>query len=302
LLIPNSQLPNTSRLNKFKKIAEFSAPLRLATFLGALSILWLPLALPIYWLLREDTNPASILTMGLLFVELLFLWQLWGKFVHGDRHIYTRYGLARNSKNIREFWQGLAIGFWLCLGLFITEAVFGWIDIIQPSASLIRIIIEGWLSAVGIALAEELLFRGWLLDELQRDYGKKICVGVTAIAYALAHFIKPMEEIIRTAVTFPALVLLGIALVLAKYKYGDRALKDTAPHKAFQEGNRLGISIGIHAGLVWGYYIVNVGQLIEYNNQVPVWVTGIDGNPIAGVMGVVFLSGLTWIVSTDERR
>jgi uncharacterized protein len=273
-------LPNISQLRRFKKIAEFSAPLRLAIFLGALSILWLPLALPIYWFLREDSNLASILTMALLFVELLFLWSLWGKFVHSDRHIYTRYGLAKNKQNIREFWQGLAIGFWLCLGLFITEALFGWVEVIHPSASLSRIIIEGWLSAVGIALAEELLFRGWLLDELQRDYSKKICVWVTAIAYAVAHFLKPVAEIMRTAVTFPALVLLGIALVLAKYQHGDR----------------LGISIGIHAGLVWGYYIVNVGQLIKYNNQVPVWVTGIDGNPIAGVMGLLFLSGLTRMI------
>jgi uncharacterized protein len=267
-------LPNTSR---FKKIAELPAPLRLVIFLGALSVLWLPLALPIYWFLRSDSNLASILTMGLLFVELLFAWRFWGKFVHGDRQIFTRYGLAKNSSNVREFWQGLAIGFWLCLGLFISEALLGWIKIIQPASNLSKIIIEGWFSAVGIALAEELLFRGWLLDELQRDYNQKICIWVTAIAYGVAHFLKPLEEIIRTAVTFPALVLLGIALVLAKYQHGDR----------------LGRSIGIHGGLVWGYYIVNVGQLIEYNNQVPDWVTGIDGNPIAGFMGLIFLSGLT---------
>jgi uncharacterized protein len=290
LLISDSQLPNISR---FKKIAKLSAPLRLAIFLGALSVFWLPLALPIYWIFKSDSNLASILTMGLLFVELLFGWHFWGRLVHGDRHIYTRYGLVSTSKNIHEFWQGLAIGFWLCLGLFITEALLGWIDVIPPSASLIRIVIEGWFSAVGIALAEELLFRGWLLDELQRDYGKKICISVTAIAYGIAHFLKPMEEIIRTAVTFPALVLLGIALVLAKYQHGDR--------EAFPEGNRLGISIGIHGGLVWGYYIVNVGQLIKYNNHVPEWVTGIDGNPIAGVMGLIFLSSLTLKIMLSNR-
>ena len=143
------------------------------------------------------------------------------------------------------------------------------------------------MSAIAIVTAEELLFRGWLLDELQRDYGKKICIWVTAIAYAIAHFLKPIEEVIRTAVTFPALVLLGIALVLAKYKHGDR----------------LGICIGIHGGLVWGYYIVDVGQLIEYSDRVPVWVTGIDGNPIAGVMGLVFLAGLIGIIIfTNERK
>ena len=271
-------MPNISRL---KRIAKFAAPVRLIIFIGTLAILWLPLALPIYWLLRDNSNLASILTMVLLFAELLFFWQFWGRVVHDESNIFARYGLVRNSRNTREFFQGLAIGFWLCLGLFISEALLGWIEVVNPSTNLLRITSEGLLSAGGIALAEELLFRGWLLDELQRDYGKKICIGVTAVLYAVAHFFRPIEEIIRIAVTFPALVLLGIALVLAKYKHGDR----------------LGISIGIHTGLVWGYYVVNVGQLIEYTNQVPVWVTGIDGNPIAGVMGLVFLSGLTWIMS-----
>jgi hypothetical protein len=70
---------------------------------------------------------------------------------------------------------------------------------------------------------------------------------------------------------------LGIALVLAKYK-----------HK-----NYLGISIGLHAGLVWGYYIVAVGNLIKYSDNIPEWLIGIDRNPIAGLMGLLWLALLT---------
>lgn len=267
-----------------KKIAKYSAPVRIVLFIGVLSFLWLPLAIPIYWLLREDSNLATIVTMVLLFIELLFFWQFWGKWIHDRSDIYSDYGLGKSNKNIREFANGLAVGFWVCLSLFIFEALFGWLEIVA-SPSLLTIS-EGLLSAVGIGLAEELLFRGWLLDELQRDYGKKASIYLSATVFALAHFLKPIEEIIRTAITFPALLLLGIALVLAKYQYGDR----------------LGISIGIHAGLVWGYYIVNVGQLIEYTNQVPVWVTGIDGNPIAGISGLIFLSGLTWTIASTNNR
>ena len=259
--------------------------MRILSFIGVLSCLWLPLAIPIYWLLREDSNLATILTMTLLLIELLFYWRFWGKWVHNCSDIYSHYGLTKNNRSISEFAKGLAIGFWFCLSLFIVEALLGWIEIV--SASSLRVISEGFLSAVGIGLAEELLFRGWLLDELQRDYGKKASVHLSAIIFAIAHFFKPIAEIIRTAVTFPALVLLGIALAMAKYRYGDR----------------LSICIGIHAGLVWGYYIVNVGQLIEYSDRVPVWVTRIDGNPIAGLMGLLFLSGLIWVItSTDKRR
>lgn len=224
--------------------------------------------------------------MALLFIELLFFWRWWGNLIYGEQKIYRRFGLVKSKRNALEFVRGLAIGFCLCLGLFITEALFGWIEVNNPSASSIAIVFEGLLSATGIALAEELLFRGWLLDELQRDYSKQACIWITAIAYAVAHFIKPLKEIIRTAVTFPALVLLGIALILAKYRHGDR----------------LGISIGIHAGLVWAYYIVDVGQLIEYSDRVPVWVTGIDRNPIAGIMGLLFLSALTWGIWSTKRR
>ena len=258
--------------------------MRIILFIGVLSFLWLPLAILINWLLRNDSNLATIVSMALLFIELLFFWRLWGKWVHHRANIYVHYGLIASKKNIGEFAEGLVIGFWFCLSLFILEALLGWLEVIN--APSLRVISEGLLSAAGIALAEELLFRGWLLDELQRDYGRKASIYLSAGIFALAHFFKPIEEIIRTAVTFPALVLLGIALVRAKYRHGDR----------------LGIAIGIHAGLVWGYYIVNVGQIIEYTNKVPVWVTGIDGNPIAGVMGLIFLTVLVWAISFSNSK
>jgi hypothetical protein len=48
--------------------------------------------------------------------------------------------------------------------------------------------------------------------------------------------------------------------------------------------------MGLHGGLVWGYYILNVGELVKYSDIVPTWITGIDHNPLAGIMGIFFLS------------
>ena len=260
--------------------------MRLLCFIGVLAVLWLPLAIPIHLLLGHNANLTSIVTMSLLFVELLFLWKFWGNFIYEEENIFARYGLERSKINGRELLQGLATGFCLCLSLFVAEALLGWVKAIPAKSSLIKIVAEGLLSAFGIGLAEELVFRGWLLDELQRDYSQKASMWMGAIAFAGAHFIKPLEEIIRTAVTFPALILLGIILILAKRQFGDC----------------LGICIGIHAGLVWGYYIVNVGELIKYTNKVPAWVTGIDRNPIAGAMGLIFLTGLMWFVTTRKKQ
>ena len=270
----------------WKQISKLSAPARIFCFVGILLVLWLPLAIPLHLLLSHDANLTSIVTMSLLFVELLFLWKLWGKFVYGENKIFTRYGLEKSDRNGKEFLNGLAIGFCFCLSLFVVEALLGWIEIVPSENELIQIAIEGLISAFGIGLAEELVFRGWLLDELQHDYSQKTSMWIGAVIFALAHFIKPVEEILRTAVTFPALILLGITLILAKNKYGDR----------------LGICIGIHAGLVWGYYIVNVGELIKYTNRVPVWTTGIDNNPIAGVMGLMFLTVLMFSIKGQSKN
>ena len=138
---------------------------------------------------------------------------------------------------------------------------------------------------MGVGLAEELVFRGWLLDELERDYSPKVSLCADAVIFAILHFIKPLSEMIRTLPQFPGLVLLGLTLV-----WGKRS------HK-----NNLGISIGLHGGLVWGYYIINVGKLVQYSDRVSPWITGVDSNPIAGLMGLFLLSILGfWMIGIRE--
>jgi membrane protease YdiL (CAAX protease family) len=188
------------------------------------------------------------------------------------------YGLGFTRQNGIDLLRGLSIGLILTLSLFFLEAISGWLEIKPASTFLVRIIAEGLLSGLGIALFEELVFRGWLLNELQRDYSFQIALWASALIFACLHFLKPLEEIIRTFPQFPALVLLGLILVWAKRS----------------RSQRLGICIGIHGGLVWGYYIFKVGQLLQYTNKVPTWITGIDDNPMASGMGLLFLGILAF--------
>ncbi len=154
----------------------------------------------------------------------------------------------------------------------------GWLVWQQPKIFLLQIILEGLIVSLGVAFAEELVFRGWLLDELQRDYKPSVALRIDAVAFATLHFIKPLEAIIHTLPQFPALVLLGLTQVWGK---------------GWRRG-RLGLPIGLHGGLVWGYYIINVGGLIKYSGEVPDWVTGVNNNPLQGLMGVLFMSVLAF--------
>jgi CAAX amino terminal protease family. len=261
-------------MTKFIKIANYPFFFRIPIFLVALLSIWLPLAAPIY-LLVKDSNLATILTMALLFSEFLFLVRLWGKKVYGQTQLLKSYGLINTRQNGFELLIGLAIGLVLTFSLFAVQGLLGFVSW-QNSDNLPRIIAEGLLSALGVGFAEELVFRGWLLDELQRDYNDRISLWANSILFALSHFIKPVAAMLRSWPQFPGLLLLGLILV-----GGKRSRQ-----------NRLGLSIGFHAGLVWGYYMINIGQLVRYSGSVPDWVTGVNGNPLAGAIGLLFLSVL----------
>jgi hypothetical protein len=269
------------------RLSRYPAFLRILVFVLILGLLWLPIALPIRWLVglyitspAESSNTATLLTLPLLYVEFILLVRFWGRRVYRQADLLWRYGWEFSQRSGKELLLGLTIGFSSLFALFILQGLANWLVWLPPSGTLMRVVLEGLLVALAIGFAEELLFRGWLLDELQRDYRPGVALWVDAIIFAAVHGIRPQ---------FPALVLLGTTLVWAKRSRTDWEYSNRQKSGKILRG-RLALSMGLHAGLVWGYYIINVGQLIKYTDQVPVWVTGIDRNPLAGVMGILFLS------------
>lgn len=238
-----------------------------------LFVMWLPLKIPIEWAVSvfygstdAARNLAAILTYIVLYAEFIVLVKLWGRFVYREP-LFRAYGLRQPRQSLRNFLQGLAIGLGSLLLMFALQGILGWVQWQVPASSFPRILLEGGVMAIAVGFVEELLFRGWLLNELDRGYAPRISLLVSSVVYAALHGIRPQ---------FFALVILGSILVWAK-----RATR-----------GRLGLSIGFHAGIVWGYYLVNVGQLVTFSNRVPAWVTGIDRNPLAGIVGILALSAI----------
>lgn len=261
------------------------APQRIIGFLLVLLSIWLPIALPIYlWV--PDPNWQSILAMGILYIEFLLLVSVWSRWVDRIPHLFNYYGVRLTQANRLEFLAGLCIAVACLFGLFTLQELMGWVTWRPLPPSMTQVILEAALVGFGVGCAEELFFRGWFLSELQRDYSPNRSAWINALIFAVLHFIKPLGEIVRTWVQFPGLVLLGVTLVWGKYAtYG-----------------RLGLSIGLHTGLVATFYAINVGQLIEYTQSVPPWVTGIDRNPLAGMMGILFLSGIGFWLRRRSRK
>jgi len=255
-----------------------------------LVVLWLPVAAPIALFVR-DANALTLLTMPLLFVEFLVLIRLWGKWVHQDDRVFKNYGLIGSRQNGKECLVGLGIGFFSLILLFVVQGWLGWLTWKPPTQALLMLVLVGIVVGLGTGFAEELVFRGWMLDELQRDFTPRTALWSSSLIFAALHFIKPMPEVIRTSPQFFGLVLLGLALVWAKQS--TRTLVWSVSSLCHHQG-RLGLPIGLHGGLVCGYYVVNVGNLVAYSGRVPVWITGLNNNPLAGVMGLVFLGAIAF--------
>ncbi len=268
------------------QLAKAPTPLRLGAFLLTLALLWLPFALPLYLVLRDDPNATTIAVMGALFLGFLGLLRVWGRRVYRRSRPYAAYGLTASPANGCEALVGLAWGIALPFALFAVLSALGWLRWQSPEVNLVRIAAEGSLTGLGVGFAEELVFRGWLLDELEQDYRPATALWTNALLFAVLHFIKPLPEIWRTLPQFPGLVLLALSLI-----WGKRA-----------RGDRLGLPIGLHAGLIWGYYIINVGGLVVSTQRVSPWLTGVDGNPLAGGCGLLFLAALAWGLYRQARR
>ena len=277
-----------SRARLSRWIGRRGAWQRVFIFLGLLVIAWLPIAVPLYRLgyAYGYSDTTGIVALVLLYAG--FLWGLprWGKQVHRWRQPLSRYGLFWNSQTARQLLTALVIGSLGVFALFGIETLQGWATPATPSPRLARFVLEGLLMALAVGFAEEALFRGWILTELEKNYSSTAALAMDATFFAATHFIKPWAEIVRTFPQFLGLVLLGMALVWAR--------RSSRPSKSRygETGCGLGYPIGLHAGLIWGYYIVNVGGLSEYTGRVPEWVTGIDENPLAGLMGLILLGAI----------
>ena len=270
-------------------IKNYPAPGRMLSFLLVLILLWLPGLALIYVVMGstqnlEDPgtkNLLSILTMGLLAIEFIALLPWWGQKVYQHPNLYSRYGLVFTRQNGLLLLKGLAIGSCFTFALFITQGLLGWLTWQSPRLSIPQLLLEGSATALGVGLAEELFFRGWMLDELDRDYSPTIALITDAGLFASLHFLKPIPVMLASLPQFPGLWLLGTVLVIAKR----------------QHQNLLGMSIGLHAGLIWAYYVIIVGNMVKYSGRVSDWITGIDGNPVSGLLGLIFLGILAILMS-----
>ena len=266
-------------------IASSSATVKVLTFFLAWLIAWLPIAIPLAIVLKwQPPKPLAIGQKIPLVLSLYALapFVLWG-FTNVEKTTFATYGLSVSRSTFTSLLLGLGLGI-LGVGLlFSLERWVGWITVNRANQ---RQFLAALLPILAIALAvsvvEELVFRGFLLNQLQQDSVIWIAAASSSLIFALLHLVWEGSEVLPQ---LPGLWLMGLVLVMARWV----------------DGGSLGLACGLHAGWVWGIASLDTAQLIQYTDRGPAWLTGIKKQPLAGGMGLL-LMGMTGVVLWIARQ
>jgi uncharacterized protein len=160
-------------------------------------------------LMNGDYLWVTILLTALVLLILVFIFR---KFI--DRQTFASLGFELDG-----FFADAASGFFLAaaiLGIGTIILYFSghllWLDV---NADLSKLFIAFGMIVI-IAFSEELVFRGYILNNLMQSFNKWIALFISAILFALAHSLNPGVNLLSVGGLFLAGILLGINYIYTK--------------------------------------------------------------------------------------
>lgn len=251
-------------------LTEATAPFKVMVFFLAWAGCWLPIAIPIAYALNwHPPKPLRAehklpLLASLYLIAPLLLWGM--AWVEGLS--FSNYGIDLNPSVLFSLGLGLVFGVGGIVSTFAIESALGWINWrLEKDTKLFQILLTTLLLGLWVSGTEELIFRGFLLNEFQHDYSGWIAAAISSLIFAGLHLVWEIRE---TFPQLPGLFLMGIVLVLARWV----------------DDGSLGLAWGLHAGWIWGIATIDSAKLITYTGKGSVWITGLAEKPLAGAAGI----------------
>ncbi|WP_052128690.1 CPBP family intramembrane glutamic endopeptidase [Neosynechococcus sphagnicola] len=234
--------------------------------------LWLPFAVPLaitlHWRPSQPLQLQQKLPLlASLYVLAPLLLRGWLQVMGGT---WADYGLVWQSTLGVSLGIGLGVGSLGLLFLFVGQGVWGWLQWQLQPGKLAALCLPVLLLALWISFTEELVFRGFVLTQLQAALPPWAAAVIASVIFALLHLIWEGQG---TLPQIPGLWLMGMVLCLARWV----------------DHNQLGLAWGLHAGWVWGIALLDLTATITVTNQAPQWLTGWDGKPLSGCLCLLLL-------------
>ena len=227
------------------------------------TIFFIPILYGIGWALSQplllfnfEEENLSLIGTIITFFLFIFLLPYWFHIKRNNPSAWVLLGITKDKflKNFVNFFKGILFSLVLIILILVPllqKNYISWIGEFSPIILLNSIVL-----GLGVGFAEELIFRGWLLEELKFEYGTKISIALQAIVFSFVHNLS--NEIFWNIIGLRlGFILLGIFLSLVKIR----------------DKGSLWNSIGLHGGLVGIWFFINNG-LIEFKENTPSYLSG----------------------------
>jgi CAAX protease family protein len=198
--------------------------LRVLLFCVGYFVISILIAIPIGLLILSSVddpkiNIAALMNGEYLWVTILLTALVLFILVFIFRKFIDRQTIASLGFELDGFFGDAASGFFLAtaiLGIGTIILYFSghlcWLDV---NADFSKIFIAFGMMVI-IAFSEELVFRGYILNNLMQSFSKWIALLISAILFALAHSLNPGVNLLSVGGLFLGGILLGINYIYTK--------------------------------------------------------------------------------------
>ncbi len=227
------------------------------------TIFFIPILYGIGWALSQplllfnfEKENLSLIGTIITFLLFIFLLPYWFYIKRNKSSAWILLGITKDKflKNILNFSQGILFALVLIILILVPllqKNYISWIGEFSPIIFLNSIVL-----GLGVGFAEEIIFRGWLLEELKFEYDTNISIALQAIIFSFVHNLA--NEIFWNVIGLRlGFILLGIFLSLVRIR----------------DKGSLWKCVGIHGGLVGIWFFINNG-LIEFKENAPTFLAG----------------------------
>ena len=246
---------------------------RIATFLAIFYLLALPLLFGLRALIGFSKNsPWVIVLIAASAVPAVFIARRW---IDGKR--LTSLGLEPGRRSVMDAVFGFVLSGVMAGVVFVAMAGPGFIDNVQlgtVDAAAVGVLAGSLLLMMLVGFWEELVFRGYILQNMAEGMGMKVAILVSCLTYGLVHAANPNAGLLSTAI----IVLFGYLRI-----YG------------YLVTGQLWLSFGMHAGwnffqaTVFGYAASGHAEdwtLFTHDPAAASWLSGGAFGPEASVLTV----------------
>ena len=168
-------------------------------------------------LFNFEKENLSLIGTIITFLLFIFLLPYWFHIKRNKSSAWILLGITKDKfmKNFFHFSQGILFALVLIILILVPllqKNYISWIGEFSPIILLNSIVL-----GLGVGFAEEIIFRGWLLEELKFEYGTKISIALQAIIFSFVHNLSN-EIFWNIAGLRLGFILLGIFLSLVKIR------------------------------------------------------------------------------------